>query len=83
MMFLEERITRIEKDVAYLKEQFAYLRGIVEQMNKRLSRLENEVVHLRDEIRSQFRWTIGLILGMWVSVMCTLIPILLKLLGLL
>ena len=44
-MSLEGRIARIEKDVAYL-------RGVVEQMDKRLSRLENEVSHLRSEISS-------------------------------
>jgi len=39
------KIDRIEKDVSYL-------RGVVEQMDKRLSRLENEATHLRKEISS-------------------------------
>jgi len=79
-MSLEDRIARIEKDISYL-------RGVVEQMDKRLSRLENEVTHLRKEISSlrdimwsQFRWLIGLILGMWIIISCMLLPILLKLL---
>ena len=80
-MSLEERVARIEQELAYVK-------GVLEQMDKRLTRLENEVAHLREEVRelnkrldTLLRWVIGLILGMWTSIMCTLVPILLKLLG--
>ncbi len=94
LMFLEERVGRIEKDIAYL-------RGVVEQMDKRLGRIENEMarirnemLHLRDELNGfrdevnrrmdlMFKWLVGLLFGMWTSIMCTLIPILLKLLGVL
>jgi len=68
-MSLEERLTKVE--------------GILEQMDRRLNHVETEISDLRSEIRSLFRWVIGLILGMWVTIMMTLIPILLKLLGVL
>lgn len=64
-----------------IEERVAKIKGILEQMNERISKLENEVSHLRSEMHSQFRWLTGLILGMWITVICTLIPILLRLLG--
>jgi len=62
------KIDRIEKDNSYL-------RGVVEQMDKRLSRLENEATHLRKDI--------GDLRGTWITIFYALLPILLKLLGLL
>jgi len=67
-MSLEERVACIEQELAYVK-------GVLEQMDKRLTRLENEVAHLREEVSTQFRelnrcldtlfrWIISLILGM-------------------
>jgi hypothetical protein len=35
----------------------------------------------RGEVASLFRWTVGLILGMWITIQTTLIPILLRILG--
>ena len=76
-MSLEERVARIE--------------GILEQMDKRLLRLENEVVHVREvisrlrgevenrindlrgEMRGQFRWIIGIIITMWITVTLTIL----------
>ncbi len=89
---LEERVTRLETEIAYI-------RGVLEQMDRRLNHIESEVSGLRSELsglrselsglrsevdkrfESLFRWVVGLILGMWASVMLTLIPMLLKLLG--
>lgn len=79
-----------------VEECLARIEGVLEQMGKRVSRLENEVSHLRNEIselrreifefRREFigwiKWLLGIVIGMWISIMCTLIPILLKLLGL-
>ncbi|MGC8936830.1 MAG: hypothetical protein ACP5KV_05655 [Candidatus Methanomethylicaceae archaeon] len=66
-MSLEERVARIE--------------GILEQMDKRLNHLESEIGEIRGEIRSLFRWTVGLIIGVWATVITLMLPILLKLLG--
>ncbi len=73
----------------------ARVEGILEQMDRRLNHVEAEISNLRVEISnlraemsnlraevsSLFKWTVGLILGMWVTVMMTLVPILLKILG--
>jgi tetrahydromethanopterin S-methyltransferase subunit F len=52
-----------------------------EDMNSRFREM-NERLNIRDRRFDSFlKWIIGLILGMWTSIMMTLIPILLKILG--
>jgi len=64
-----------------LEERIAKIEGILEQMDKRLNHLESNMINLNKRIDSLFKWLIGLILGMWTTIMITLIPILLKILG--
>jgi tetrahydromethanopterin S-methyltransferase subunit G len=71
-----------------LEERVARIEGILEQMDKRLNHLESEIGEIRgeiggirDEIGSLFRWTVGLIIGVWATVITLMLPILLKLLG--
>jgi hypothetical protein len=54
---------------------------ILEQINERLNHLESNMINLNKRIDSLFKWLIGLILGMWTTIMMTLIPIFLKILG--
>jgi predicted nuclease with TOPRIM domain len=72
-----------------LEERVARIEAILEQMDKRLNHLESELRELRGEVRglrgevsSLFRWTVGLIIGVWATVLTFMLPILLKLLGL-
>ena len=64
-----------------LEERIAKIEGILEQMDKRLNHLESNMINLNKRIDSLFKWLIGLILGMWTTIMVTLVPILLKILG--
>ena len=48
------------------------LEGTLEQMNERLGNLELGQEAMRAEMRSNFRWTQGVILGMWITVMVTI-----------
>jgi len=64
-----------------LEERIAKIEGILEQMDKRLNHLESNMINLNKRIDSLFKWLIGLILGMWTTIMATLVPILLKILG--
>ena len=70
---------------ASLEERVAKIEGILEQMDKRLNHIETEISGLRRDMErrfeSLFKWTVGLILSMWVTIIMTLIPILLKILG--
>ena len=51
--------------------------GILEQMNERLGNLERGQEDLRGEIRSNFRWMVGLLTGVWVTVLVTVLGALL------
>jgi tetrahydromethanopterin S-methyltransferase subunit G len=57
--------------MAQLEERMAKIEGIVGQMNERLNHLESELSSLRSEllqeIRGNFRWTLGLLITMWVT----------------
>lgn len=64
-------MNHIESDIVNLRTEIVELR--------------REIIELRSEIYKRFdsffKWFVGLILGMWTTVMMTLIPILLKILG--
>jgi cellulose biosynthesis protein BcsQ len=51
------------------------------EMNDRFNTLDRRFDGLNSRFDSFLRWIIGLIFGMWTSIMLTLIPILLKILG--
>lgn len=85
---MEERLSRLEEVVVKLREDVSSLKALFSEVSVRLNHLEDvkelrgDIKALNNRIDSLFRWTVGMILGMWVSVMMTLIPILLKILGL-
>jgi len=58
MASLEERVSRVE--------------AIIEQISERLGSLEQGQQALRQELqagmRSNFRWTMGVMLAMWITV---------------
>ncbi len=60
------------------------IRELLEQFNARLTRVENTIEDLRREIRveinelrrkisTNFRWTIGIVLTMWVTLIIAII----------
>jgi len=51
------------------------------EMNERFKEIDSRFDGLNSRFDSFLRWIIGLIFGMWTSIMITLIPILLKILG--
>ncbi len=56
-----------------MEERMARLEGIMEQMDKRLNHIETEISELRTEINSNFKWTLGLLIPMWVSIIATIL----------
>jgi tetrahydromethanopterin S-methyltransferase subunit B len=67
-----------------LEERMARIEGIVEQMNERLNHLEtllgqfrgeveSEIGSLRVELSSQFRWTLGLLITMWITLILAIV----------
>ena len=58
-----------------LKEEIAQLR---QHVDSEISQLRQEIAQLRREMSTNFRWTVGLILGIWGT---TVIPLLMKMAG--
>jgi len=87
---LDKRLTRVESELSEfrrevhqlinqlrseLKSEIAQLRS---EMKSEIAQLRSEIAQLRSEMSTMFRWTIGIILGTWISV---IVPLLLKVLG--
>lgn len=71
-----------------LEERQARIEGVLEQMDKRLSAVESELKALRADLNnginslrteltlkidSSFKWLVGIILTMWVTVILTIL----------
>ena len=77
-------LTTLYRDIATkqdLKELREEIYKIREGLGGETNELRGKINELGGRVDTLFRWMVGLILGMWISVMPTLIPILLKLLG--
>jgi C4-type Zn-finger protein len=62
----------------------ARIEGTLEQINNRLNHVESEIAELRREtnerfiriendMKTNFRWTIGIMITMWVTIILTII----------
>jgi len=84
-MSLEERMAKIEVILEQIDKRLNHLESNMISFNERLDnfnkRLDERFDRINERIDSLFKWLIGLILGMWTTIMVTLIPILLKILG--
>ena len=75
---MSKRLNHLESDIANLRSEIASLRS---EVKSEIANLRGEINSLRGDVSSLFRWTVGLILGMWITILSTLIPILLRILG--
>ncbi|HIC96545.1 TPA: hypothetical protein EYP12_07980 [Candidatus Bipolaricaulota bacterium] len=66
MSELEERIARIEGVLEQMNERFNHL-------DSRLQALENRINALDSKLDSHFRWTIAVIITMWVTVIAAVL----------
>jgi predicted ribosome quality control (RQC) complex YloA/Tae2 family protein len=68
-----------KQDIQQLRQE---LRGDIAQLRQHvdseISQLSQEIAQLRREMSTNFRWTVGLILGIWGT---TVIPLLMKMAG--
>ena len=67
-----------------LESRVAKIEGILEEMRSRLNHLESEFRDLRSEfrdlrgeLRMNFRWTIGIIITMWVTIILAIVGVIL------
>ncbi len=61
-----------------LEVRIAHLEGAYEQIDKRLAGVESGLSQLRQEMREQFRWTLGFQILAWMSIMGTLLAFLFR-----
>jgi predicted ribosome quality control (RQC) complex YloA/Tae2 family protein len=68
-----------KQDIQQLRQE---LRGEIAQLRQHvdseISQLRQEIAQLRREMSTNFRWTVGLILGVWGT---TVIPLLMRMAG--
>lgn len=73
-----------QEDMTELRERMAKLEGIMEQMAVRVGNLESRmeagfselsrrIDDLGREFRANFRWTMGIIITMWVTIILAII----------
>ena len=73
LMALEGRVDAVERDIAAIK-------ATLEQIDRRLGNVEEDIRELRKEVGSNFKWITGVMVGLWLS---AVIPMLLRFLGIL
>ncbi len=66
-----------KKEQPVLEPRVARIEGILEEMRSRLNHLESSFEHrmgrLEDRLQSNFRWTIAIILTMWVTIILAIL----------
>jgi len=62
-----------DKEIAALTERVAKIEGILEQINTRLNHLEARLDHIEAEMRTNYRWIMGTIITMWVTVIMAIL----------
>jgi predicted nucleic acid-binding Zn-ribbon protein len=76
----------VDDEIAQLRQELAQLRqhvdGEINQLRQEIAQMrqhvDSEISQLRRDMNTNFRWTVGLILGIWGT---TVIPLLMKMAG--
>jgi len=67
----------INNEYPGLEARVAKVEGVLEEIRSRLNhletRFESEMRDLKGELRMNFRWTIGIIITMWVTIILTIL----------
>lgn len=81
---MEERVARIEgilsqmdKRLNHVETEIVGLRGEITSLRGEITGLRGEIngrfARIEDEIRTNFRWIIGLMITMWVTIILAII----------
>jgi predicted nucleic acid-binding Zn-ribbon protein len=76
----------VDDEIAQLRQELAQLRqhvdGEINQLRQEIAQMrqhvDSEISQLRRDMNTNFRWTVGLILGIWGT---TVIPLLMRMAG--
>lgn len=56
-----------------LEKRQGKIEGILEQLVRRVDKLEVEVGEIRKELHTNFRWLVGIIIVTWVTTIVTIL----------
>jgi len=73
-----KRIDEMNKRIDKIGGRMDEIDRRVEETNDRIDEMNKRIDGINRRIESNFKWTIGMILGTWASLLAILIPILLK-----
>ncbi|MBE0517336.1 MAG: hypothetical protein IBX41_08135 [Methanophagales archaeon] len=51
-----------------MEERIARVEGTLEQMDTRLNHVETEISELRSDLKTNFRWLVGLTVATWALI---------------
>ena len=78
---LEERLARLEGRVEELSKRVDDLRNDMNhrfaELSKRIDDLRTDIRRLEDRLESRFKWLMGTLITMWITIIATLITIVL------
>jgi len=58
-----------------VEERLAKIEGTVSQMDKRLNHFGEDIKEIRRDIKTNFKWTLGILIPMWVTIIGSIIYI--------
>ena len=56
-----------------LEQGMARVEGILEENGTRLDHVESQIQELRREMHSNFRWTLGITIAAWVTIIAAIL----------
>ena len=78
LMAVRERVSAVEGDIKEIKATLKQMDKRIDDINRRL---ETELKGIREKIDSNFRWVLGFWLSTIALIISTMIPVALKILG--
>lgn len=80
---LEERVARIEgtleqmnERLNHLSDEQVYLKQQIDRMNENLNdRINGLEIRINDRMDKQFKWTLAIVMGSWITLMGTMITL--------
>ena len=74
---LEERVSRLEGALEQMNERLGGIEsnivGLRQEMGGLRQEMNTAIGELRHDLTTNFRWTMGTIIVMWVTIICTII----------
>ena len=73
---LEERVSRLEGAFEQMNERLGSIESNIRGLRGEVAGLRQDIntsiAELRRELHTNFRWTMGTIIAMWVTVICAI-----------